>query len=94
LVLNCGSAKDKILIPADCLTVLEGNIYRRLLEGEQTKPMQQLASVRPAENKERILNDGRPIFGIGAGDDSDNVVSNSVPLLVRSHAEPVPGDAI
>jgi hypothetical protein len=87
LVLNCGSAKDKILIPADCLTVLEGNIYRRLLEGEQTKPMQQLAS-------ERILNDGRPIFGIGAGDDSDNVVSNSVPLLVRSHAEPVPGDAI
>lgn len=73
-VVNLGTSAQPRYYPAEVCEVVDGQPYRKVLEGSQTADMIRVAARRPRENALSIVNEGLGTVGLVG---SDN------PILVR-----------
>lgn len=66
-LVNYGQANNPKWIPAELCTVLDGQMARRILFGDQTRRMIEFAARRPFQNADSIAKDGLQVTKISPG---------------------------
>ncbi|KAF2036490.1 Piwi-domain-containing protein [Setomelanomma holmii] len=90
-LVNYGTAKEPMWIPAELCSVLSGQLARRLLLGPQTSEMIRFAARRPHQNAESITGDGLLVSKINPVVNGINTALSPYGIKVNPSMLTVPG---
>jgi hypothetical protein len=90
-LVNYGTAKEAMWIPAELCSILPGQLARRLLLGPQTSEMIRFAARRPYQNAESITGDGLLVSKIQPFADGLNTALSQYGIKVNPSMLTVPG---
>ena len=66
-VLNFGTPKFPLFIPAELCKIIEGQHFRSLLPPAEIERIHNISAVKPAQNEHDIIRDGFPMLGFTHG---------------------------